>query len=585
MVEEQAYVEEQGIGFAAFFGSLKRYKLLALSVSGGVFIVGAVLVFAWPASYRSTATILLEEPEVPPGLVQTTVTTFAAEQIQYINQRVMTRTNLAQIIEKFDLYKDKRRYTPNLLLTDQVKENMTLDLINVELTDPTIGRPILKAIAFTIGFQDRRPEVAQQVANELVSLYLEENVRVRTLQTGETRQFLTGEVERLDEQVKEIEAEIARFKEQNEESLPSMMAVNMQMSQRTDDQLTEIRRRLNQIEDTRILLDVQLDQIKPTSPMTLPDGRVVVSAQDQLKAMQTRLAMLRGRYSPDHPDVLRTQREVEALKVATGLTADYSATNALLRDARTDLVKTRETYGPEHPEVKRLERLVDSLVNQVKDNRASNDALVKPDNPAYIKLVASKELLKLDAEAARAEEQTLRNRLLEYEKRMMQAPRVEQELQAMLRTLQSATSRYFSTRERQFGAEMGEALEIQSKGERFVLVEPPDLPLEPSTPNRVALIFLLIILAPAAGIGVVLVRMALSPAIWGSKMLDAILGGPPIAEIPIITTHAEQLHSRRMRFAALAGVPAAALLLAVIIHYALRPLDVLWFVVLRNLGI
>jgi hypothetical protein len=191
----------------------------------------------------------------------------------------------------------------------------------------------------------------------------------------------------------------------------------------------------------------------------------------------------------------------------------------------------------------------------------------------------------LDAVAARAEEQTLRNRLLEYEKRMMQAPRVEQKLMALLRTLQSATSRYFSTRERQFGAEMGEALEIQSKGERFVLVEPPDLPLEPSTPNRVALIFLLIILAPAAGIGVVLVRMFLSPAIWGSKMLDGIQGGPPIAEIPLIATHAEQLRARRMRFAALTGVPAAALLLAVIIHYALRPLDVLWFVVLRNLGI
>ena len=145
MVDEQVFQEEgdeQGVELADLLAALNRYKGTATLIALGILSVGAVVTFAWPPAYTSTATILLEEPEVPEMLVQTTVTTFAAEQIQYINQRVMTRTNLAQIIEKFDLYKDKRRYMPTLLLTEEVQENMTLDLINVELTDPTAGRSI-----------------------------------------------------------------------------------------------------------------------------------------------------------------------------------------------------------------------------------------------------------------------------------------------------------------------------------------------------------------------------------------------------------------------------------------------------------
>jgi uncharacterized protein involved in exopolysaccharide biosynthesis len=234
MVDEQTFQDEaveEGVGLADLLAALNRYKGTATLIALGILSVGAVVTFAWPPAYTSTATILLEEPEVPEMLVQTTVTTFAAEQIQYINQRVMTRTNLAQIIEKFDLYKDKRRYMPTLLLTNEVQQNMTLDLINVELTDPKAGRPMMKAIAFTVGFEDEKPDIAQQVANELVSLYMEENVRSRTVQTVETSAFLAGEVERLDEYVIEIEEKVASFKEENEASLPTMIGINMEMRQ------------------------------------------------------------------------------------------------------------------------------------------------------------------------------------------------------------------------------------------------------------------------------------------------------------------------------------------------------------------
>jgi len=585
MVTEQEYLVEEEGGLGDLIDALKRRKKLALITAAVVFVVGTVAIFVWPTYYMSTATILLEEPEVPEALVQTTVTTFAAEQVQYINQRVMTRTNLANIIEKFNLYEDKRRYTPTLLLTEDVQENIVLDLINVELTDPTRGQPVISTIAFTIGFEDPDAETAQKVANELVSLYMEENVRARTVQTVETREFLSKEGDDLEKRVNALEQQIARFKEANEGSLPEMTQVNVSVMQRLDNALLEVDRELKRIEETRILLDAQLIQIEPTRPMILPDGTAAMSPTDQLKSLQTRLATQKGLYSEDHPDVARTRREIESLRAETGLTGDLSETAAALSDARSQLAMARENYGAEHPEIIRLQRMIDSLESTINDQQDQADALIRPDNPAYIQLTAQRDSLQANEIALRAEKLELQSRLDEYEAAMLKAPRVEQELVSMQRQLQSATSQYYALRDRQFGAEMGEALESQSKGERFVLVEPPDMPLEPSSPNRPVLLLLLLLVAPAVGIAFIPVSEAMDRSVRGVKMLSAIQGSPPIAEIPLILTQDEIVHARRMRVLAWTGAPLALLFVALTIHFLLRPLDVLWFVALRKLGL
>ncbi len=585
MVEDRDIYADEGGGLADLISALRRRFKIGLITALITFVVGALVTFLLPTMYTSTAVILIEEPEVPEQLVQTTVTTFAAQQIQLINQRVMTRTNLAQIIETFDLYAEKREYLPTLMLTDDVQQHMKLDLVNVDLTDPSSGRPIVDTIAFTVGFENESPKTAQQVANELVSLYLEENVRSRTVQTAETSEFLNKEVERLDDEVKSLEAEIARFKEENKDSLPAVVQLNMSIIQRTEDQLMDITRQLQSIEESRILLDAQLAQIDPTIPSIGDDGRPIMSPQNQLKALETELNRLRGKYSESHPDVQRAKRELQALRDQTGITTSLSDSAKALAAARTELATAEETYTVDHPEVRRLRRLVGSLEASLLEERDAIDAMVVPDNPAYIQISAQRERLAADESAYKQEARLLRTRLDDYEARVLAAPRVEQELFALSRQLETATKRYFAMRERQFGAEMGEALESESKGERFTLVEPPDLPLEPSSPNRPALLLVLLILAPAAGVGMILLREAMDPSIWAAKDVEGLQGVSPIAEIPMIMTRADKAKRRRVRLFALAGLPASAILAAVLVHVLVRPLDVLWYIAIRQLGI
>ncbi len=585
MVNDQQFAPEEESGLVDLVAAFKRRKKLSIITVVAILVIGIIIVVILPNSYQSTATILLEEPEVPEALIQTTVTVFATQQIQYINQRVMTRTNLANIIEKFNLYPEKRKYTPTLLLTDEVQDAMFLELITVELNQPGSVLPIPNTIAFVIGFEDPSPTVAQKVTNELVSLYMEENVRSRTVQTAETTEFLNQEVNRLDLRVKGLEEKIAQFKQGNEGSLPAMVQVNLTAMQRIDSQLLEVDRELNRIQESRIYLDAQLAQLDPTKPMILPDGSAVLSPENQLKSLQTRLASLLGIYSEEHPDVARTRREILSLQEQTGLTADLSELAAVLADVRRNLGLARENYSVDHPEVKRLERSEAELILRMQGQRDVNDALVKPDNPAYVQLAAQKNVLAADEKATRERKVELLQQLQEYEDRMMKAPNVEQELVALQRQLRSAAEQYYAMSDRQFGAEMGESLESQSKGERFVLVEPANMPLEPSSPNRPVLFFVVIVLALAVGVGLVPLVESMDSSIWGSKMLIDIQGGPPIAEIPLIMTGAELAHSRRIRIAAWISVPVTIAFAAVMIHFLLRPLDVLWYLVLRNLGI
>ena len=99
------------------------------------------------------------------------------------------------------------------------------------------------------------------------------------------------------------------------------------------------------------------------------------------------------------------------------------------------------------------------------------------------------------------------------------------------------------------------------------------------------LIILLLVLAPAIGLAMVPFKESIDQSIWGSKMLDSIQGGPPIAEIPVIATRADAVKATRVRIAAMVGAPITILIAALVVHFALRPLDVLWYVVLRKLGI
>jgi uncharacterized protein involved in exopolysaccharide biosynthesis len=584
MAYEIALPQEESRTLEDYLDALKRRRKPALLLAGSLLVLGVLVIFLLPKSYRSTATILIEEAEVPPGLVPSTVTTFASRQVQYINQRVMTRTNLAQIIEKFNLYPEERKYLPTLMLVPDVEKDVKIDVIDVQTPSREGSQSTTTTIAFQLSFQHKNPATAREVANELVSLYLGENVRVRTEQTAQTSQFMNAEVERLDKEMKDIGAEISEFKNKNEGALPELTMVNQQIVQRLDDELLDVGRQLRANHGAKILLEAQLATVQPTQPRLLADGKPIISPYDQLKSNQTQLTVAESRYGPDHPDVLRLKRNIEGLKAQLG-DVDATDTKAELNRVQTELAKSRERYGPEHPQVIQLQKEVDTLKARADAPRPRLPAGLDPDNPAYIQIQSQLKTLEAEDAALSGKTQDLRRRIAETEGKIGRTAEVERGLMDMARRLETATRSYQEARAKLFSAKMGEALETQSKGERFSLVEPPDLPLLPASPNRPLLLALLVFLALAAGFGWPQAAESFDHSINGARAVERIQGSPPIAEIPFIETERDQQTKKRKNIVGWLAVPAALLVVALLINFLWIPLDVLWYVGLRRLGL
>src|SRR5262245_47018079 len=70
-----------------YLALLRRRRTLILTVTAALFMASAAFAFLLPPSYRSTATILIEEQEIPPDIVRSAITSYADQRIETIKQQ------------------------------------------------------------------------------------------------------------------------------------------------------------------------------------------------------------------------------------------------------------------------------------------------------------------------------------------------------------------------------------------------------------------------------------------------------------------------------------------------------------------
>ena len=183
-------MENQAIDIRDYFNIIKRRSKFLLVPFLVISILSIVLAVVLPSVYRSIATILIEEQEIPSDLVRSTVTTFADQRIQVISQRIMTRSNLLELINKFDLYAKERKSKSEERILEKMRESIKVEPLSANVIDKRNGMPSLATIAFTLSFDNDNPALAQKVANELTSLFLKENIKSRTESAQNATLFL-----------------------------------------------------------------------------------------------------------------------------------------------------------------------------------------------------------------------------------------------------------------------------------------------------------------------------------------------------------------------------------------------------------
>lgn len=578
-------MEEQTKDLRDYLGAFRRRRGSIFVIAAIILAVSVLAAMLWPPTYRSAATILIEEQEVPPDLVRSTITSYAVQRIQQINARVMTRANLMQVIEKYDLYKSKRRYETTEEILERMREDIKLDTLSADVIDPRSGRPMPATIAFTLAFEGEAPEVTQKVANELTTLYLNENLRNRTEKATETFSFLSAEAEKLGRYIAELETQLASFKEKNVDRLPELTQLNMQLIERTERELFDSENQLSSLDDRKFYLEGQLAQINPMTQMMGESGERILDPVTRLKMLRSEYASASSKYSPDHPDVVRLRREIEGLEKQTG-TVDSSSEQAKeLAKLRTELEEARKKYSVEHPDVIRLTKAVTSMEELLKQRPPIPETAVareKPENPAYITLQAQIEGIKSQMTALSGQRDSLKLKLQDYEKRVQQSPEVERKYLMLKRDYENSVKRYQDIKAKQMEAEVGQQLEKERKGERFSLIDPPALPEEPVKPNRPAIIILGFLLSLGGGLGFAAVAENVDSSVRGVRRATELFNMPPLSVIPYIRNSEDLARDEKRKKIAIAAIAGSFVLVVLLAHFLWTPLDVLWFKGLRK---
>ena len=441
-------------------GIPKRHWLpMLVAVILGI-VATAVAVVRWEPVYVATATLLVARQQIPESFVKTTVEEDPFAQLNRMVGEVLSRARLADIISAHDLYPDTREVEGMNAVIGIVRG--TIELKNTQQFRGPRSRAPTSAV-YLLQFEYRDPTIAADVANSLARLFLEAGIKGRMQQAGDISKFLQDELRDSEREVGVQDAKIAEFKQQYRGELPSELGSNLARLQRLQDQRQSIAIQIGEAE-TRIAT-MAATSVDPGSP------RARLSLLRAL--LETELAI----YTPEHPNVIALQRQVEALEARLANADDSGAgdsIDALIAASRMSLSRQRE-------ELQRTEA----------------------------------EILDLDARVART-------------------PKRQEELDALERIASVKRDRYLDMMNKVENATLAEDLETSKHGANISIMDRAHPPAEPKRARIVVAIAGLIGMLGLAG-GAGLLFELLDPVMVDRDQTERISGVPVLGSIPRIS--------------------------------------------------
>ena len=567
---------------------VNRRKKPFLLVAALVLTVALSLVFGLPPIYRSTATIMIEQQEIPDELVKSTITTYAELRVQEISKRILRRPRLMPIIEKFNLYADYRDRMPEEAIVKKMKESISFTMSRAQIKK---GRGIdkkLPNIEFTTSFDyPKDPQLAQSVTMEIVELFMSENTQDRKRSTEGAFTFLASELQKLEAEADGIELKMANFKRENSGMLPEQASVTLRVSDRLDRELDEITRQLFDLRQQNVILRSDLNKVSKyvESPNLTNDlGERVMSSQGRVQVLQSTYVTLLSKYSPEHPRLKKIENEIASLGGDLNFSTEVETVYTELSRKEDELMDLRSVYEPDHPEVERLENEVRSMKSRIGLMASNTDLMRAPTfskeaNPAYLSLTTQLKVNDVSIQSLEQKKREYQSRQNTLEKDLMMSPMVEMEFNRLDREYQTVLKRVLDIRQKLNQAEMSDKLESSQNAERFTLIEPPEVPASPVSPNRKQILLLGLLVAPGIGFFVCYLLESFDRSVYNNRVMAQITGVEPLTVVPFMSTDFDEkvfVKKALIKGMSLLGLGVVVTAVVAYVHFNLLPMTEIW---------
>lgn len=505
-----------------FFRRL-HYFLIMLTLGS---VIGVTLAWMLPPVYRAEARLVVESAQIPGNLAASTVLIEAREQLQIIQQRILTRDTLLEMANRLQIYGPAGQ-APRMA-ADQIVEDLRGRLV-IATTGGTAGQVTL----VSVGFKAPTAALSATVANELVTLILQENIEMRTSVAGQTLDFFVQEVAQLDKRLADQSASILAFKEKNGAALPDSLEFRRGQQAAAQERLLQVERDESLLKDRR---DGLIALYEATGRVGTAGEVPQTEEERQLKALRDQLSSVLAVLSPENPKAKMLQSQVSNLEKVV----------AAQRAATAPPTPDGEALSPLEIQLADLDRQLQFLADR------------------KTQIEAELEGLRVSIEA------TPSNAIV---------------LDTMERDYANTRAQYDEAVTNKARAETGDTIEALSKGQRITVIEQAVAPREPTSPNRPLVVAAGVGAGFALGLGLVVLIEVLKGAIRRPADITAKLGITAFATLPYLRTAAE---IRRRR--ALIGLAFAVVILAIPaglwgLHTQVMPLDLLFDRVMQKFGV
>lgn len=547
-----ARADEDIAGFGEYIGIVRKRRRLLFLIALPIAVLGAFLALALPDIYQASGLIEIEGAEnIRPSNANTLQGSIARESeeplyaeqyVQSLSTQVLSDRNLQQLLQQRQLYNDQSDSLREAV--KQLRKDIKVDMVTVPILDPESGREREVVTAFTVTYDNRNPQRAQQGAAWLTDSFLEANRQDRRSYAAGTAKFFGAEAERMRRRVGELEGKLAEFKAKNVGQLPELNGMNMNAMDRTENEIQNVESQMQALRRERVFLMAQLQQARSTGPET--------TSLSALEAEYKRKSVI---YDESHPDLVSMRRQMDTLRAGgspTGMTL-----RGQLQQQRSILAEARQRYSEDHPDIKRIQRNIQSLEARIAGGETA-DRSVAADSPMAVQLQTQLNATDTQIGALQGRAIELRGKLTQLENRMSSAPEVERGFQTVTRDLTSARTKYEELLKRQMDAEVSEAAIAGGTADKFRIKARPTVPDKPAKPQRIAIFAVAIVLGLIAAMSSIVLAQLLDPTVRGVRDIRDILDVTPLTAVPIIQQAARNPH-RKMRWA-FASRAAVALL-------------------------
>ena len=509
-----------------------------------LFLAGFTVALALPPIYRSEAMIRVEDPEIKEGFVQPTTNEYVEERIGKLNQQVLSGTNLQGIVEKFRLYPEDDSQSNGSELVEKLRQNILVETIVSEMQSKPGGRPLSFMVAFKLSYEGKDPYTVQKVTETLTNLYITEDIKSTERKVSATTDFLEAELKRIKNDIEIQERKISDFKEKYSRELPSDLGYNIQAVTRLERESGQTDIQLRNLNEKLILLESQLAQVEPLSPIVVEGEKIATNPSQRLKELNIELTKLKSIYSDKHPDIKKLKREIAELESQVQASDDSVEKVKRLRQLENELAIAEGRLGPQHPDVKALRNEI-ALLSQQVDSVMTEKAKLKisqekPDNPAYINLVTQINATKTEIQTLNEDKKNIAQTIEIYQKRIDKAPAIEKELNALTRDYDAAKNKYNEIWNEVTAAQAAEKVEGKQRGRRFSIASPPYLPTKPFKPNRLAIILVGFLIAIGSSTLIAAFKESMDDSVRSTDQIKQITGIPVLSSVSYILTKSEK---------------------------------------------